>query len=150
MSDNSLRNEILTWVDHLSEIRAFKVHGHLKIEFSNIDPPPPLELSWSVFFCSFLFFQLLSWFSFSELWLVFSIWSYKKNLESVILVQRKLALNIHVKFLFFFCSVCEGANWKELWYFLEIDKSIQTYNLIVTCSWSQTNDPAHEIMVLMT
>ena len=36
VSDKSLRNEILTWADHFSEIWAFKVH--LKIAFSNFDP----------------------------------------------------------------------------------------------------------------
>ena len=36
MSDKSLRNEICTWVNHLSEIHAFKVR--LEIAFSNFDP----------------------------------------------------------------------------------------------------------------
>ena len=36
VSDNSLRNEILTSDDHLSEIRDFK--KHLQIAHSNFDP----------------------------------------------------------------------------------------------------------------
>ena len=48
VSDESLRNGKLTWVNHLSEMRAFKMH--LKIAFSNFDPSWNQTDLWTLIF----------------------------------------------------------------------------------------------------
>ena len=90
-NDGSIWSENLNWVNHSSEMWAFKVH--IKIAFSNFDP------SWNQTDLWTLIFKFMLWYSLSGTWRLVFIQT-MSHLQSVIAVQRKHTLKIHVMFLF--------------------------------------------------
>ena len=98
VSNKSLRKEIRTWLNHWSEIKAFKMH--VEIAFSNFDP------TWKDFnfeaFVVILIFRTLNSFLYLDM---------NQRFQSVISVQRKHAFNIHVKFLVLFSLLIHRGSY---------------------------------------
>ena len=90
-SDKRLRSGNLTWVNHVSEMWAFKVH--LKIAFSYFDPSWNQTKSVDLSFCRDIHFQ-----DFEDL----SSFRFKIKFAKSHFGSEKHTLNIHVMFLLLF------------------------------------------------